>query len=63
MSGEKHHEIYQRRRTRNTVVALGVATLAAVLFAVTIVKLQAAAANPFSAMFNPQIEQMQGKSE
>lgn len=57
MSGEAEHEIYKRRRGRLAVTAIVLGALAALIFAVTIVKLQGAAVNPFAAIFNPQAQQ------
>lgn len=55
MSGEQHHELYDRRRGRNASVAWIVAALAALMFAVTIVKLQECATSPFYEFFNPTV--------
>ncbi|MEM7422459.1 MAG: hypothetical protein AAF334_01990 [Pseudomonadota bacterium] len=46
MALEKQHEIFERRRSRNRGVLFALVAFAALLFAVTIVKLRDNAANP-----------------
>lgn len=43
----QEHELHRRRRTRNVAVLVALAGFAALLFAVTIVKLGANAGNPW----------------
>ncbi len=59
MSGEKTHEIHDRRRARNLAVLFGVLGVAAALFLVTVLKLQIFAASPFAKSFKPQIGKTQ----
>lgn len=50
MSGERQHDLYDRRRGRNLAVAGAILGLAALIFTVTVVKLQENSVNPFKAM-------------
>lgn len=43
----REHELHRRRRSRNVAVFAALAAFAALLFAVTIVKLGGAAGNPW----------------
>lgn len=63
MSGEKQHELYARRRGRNWTVFGGLFGLAALIFAVTILKMQEHIASPFAEQFNPRLELMQEQAQ
>lgn len=62
MSGEKHHELNDRRRGRNLATLAAIGLLAAMIFSVTILKLQQNAASPFAEQFNPQIDLMRERA-
>lgn len=55
MSGDKPHDLYDRRRGRNLWVAAALAGVVALLFTVTVVKLQEGqnARSPFYEYWNP----------
>ncbi len=55
MSGERDHEIYKRRLSRNLLVGGLLGALVVLVFAVTIVKLRENATNPMAELFDAQL--------
>ena len=55
MSGEAHHEIYQRRKGRIAATGIVLGVLALLIFGVTIVKLKGNVTSPFAELNNPAI--------